>query len=156
MADLALQYGYLGLFFVSLLAATLVAAPSDVMAMSMPQFGYNPWLVGFVATAGGFLGNLLNYGIGRYGAKFFLARYLESDSDDHREQKWLGRAERLYERYGVWTLLLSGTPFVGDPLTTVAGGFGVNLAVFSVLVIIGKLIKFALLLGATDLVVGWF
>lgn len=155
MVEFAMQYGYLGLFFFSFVAATLVAAPSDVMAMGMPSLGFDPVTVVLVATAGGYLGNLVNYAVGRYGAKFILSRWV-ADDDDEGENKWQRRAERLYERYGVWSLLLSGTPFIGDPLTTVAGGFGVHLGTFSVLVIIGKLVKFALLLGATDAVIGLF
>ncbi len=156
LSDLALEYGYVGLFLFSLFAATLIAAPADVLAMSMPGLGFNPWWVGIVATAGGFVGNLVNYAVGKYGARFVVTRVLQPDEDDDNEQKWMRRAERLYERYGVWSLLISGAPFVGDPITTVAGAFRVNLWVFSALVIIGKLAKFALLLGATDLVRGWF
>jgi membrane protein YqaA with SNARE-associated domain len=148
MIDLAMQYGYFGLFLLSFLAATLIAAPSDVLAMGMPTAGFDPIIVILVATAGGYLGNLVNYAVGRYGAKFFLSRWVGDGQSD--EKGWRQRAERLYERYGVWTLLFSGTPFIGDPLTTVAGGFGVSLLTFSVLVIIGKLVKFALLLGVTD------
>jgi membrane protein YqaA with SNARE-associated domain len=146
MLELASEYGYLGLFALSFVAATLIAAPSDVLAMAMPSLGYEAVIVALVATAGGYLGNLVNYGIGYYGAGFILSRFVS----DERQSKWGQRAERVYERYGVWSLLLSGTPFIGDPLTTVAGGFRVNLMVFSALVIIGKLIKFALLLGAVD------
>lgn len=155
MVDFAMQYGYLGLFVFSFVAATLIAAPSDVMAMGMPSAGFDPVWVALVATAGGYFGNLVNYAVGRYGAKFFVSRWV-ADDDDDSANRWRQRAERLYERYGVWSLLLSGTPFVGDPLTTVAGGFGVNLVTFSALVIAGKLVKFALLLGVTDVVLGLF
>ncbi len=164
MEQFALQYGYAGLFLFSFIASTLVAAPADVMAMAMPQFGYNPWLVGLVASVGGYLGNLVNYGIGKYGATFLLTRFFQrreptdsADSDEVKEtDRWLERAEQLYDRYGVWSLLFSGTPFIGDPLTTVAGAFRVNLWVFTVLVLLGKFAKFALLLGATDAVVQFF
>jgi membrane protein YqaA with SNARE-associated domain len=151
MVELALDWGYAGLFVLSFVAATLIAAPSDVLAMAMPPVGFNPVWVALVATLGGYLGNLVNYAVGRYGAKFVLGRWVDYDPDADADSMQK-RAERLYDRYGVWTLLLSGTPFIGDPLTTVAGGFGVRLWVFSVLVIIGKLAKFALLLGAVDVV----
>ena len=158
MEQIALQYGYFGLFVMSFVAATLIAAPSDVVAMSMPQFGYNPVWVALVATLGGYLGNLVNYGVGKYGAAFVLARFFpdtvsnSNNEDDESDNRWMGRAQRLYERYGVWSLLLSGTPFIGDPLTTVAGAFNVNLLTFSALVLVGKVAKFALLLGAVDVV----
>lgn len=149
MEQVALEYGYVGLFIISVLASTLIAAPADVVAMAMPSLGYHPVWVGAVATLGGYLGNVVNYVVGKYGAAFVLTRFFEPDDDD---QPWLDRAERIYRRYGVWSLLLSGLPFIGDPLTTVAGIFRVNIIVFTVMVIVGKVLKFALLLGA----VGYF
>jgi len=152
MVDYALQFGYVGLFVMSFVAATLIAAPSDVLAAAMPQFGYDPVWVIVIASVGGFLGNLLNYYIGKFGGDFFFARIVGIDEDS----RWMKRAERFYSRYGVWTLLLSGTPFIGDPLTTVAGAFEVRLWVFSVLVMVGKLAKFALLLSSTDAILRFF
>jgi membrane protein YqaA with SNARE-associated domain len=163
MLETAMNYGYWGLFAVSLLSATLITAPSDVMAMAMPPAGFDPVWVALVATAGGYLGNLVNYAVGRYGTKFFRQKLLQNKTDappdespspnpkTADENSWQARAEYLYDRYGVFSLLLSGVPFIGDPLTVIAGGFRVNLVVFSILVIIGKLVKFALLLGLIDL-----
>lgn len=163
MQQLALEYGYVGLFVFSFVAATLITAPSDALAAAMPQLGYNPVHVLWVATLGGVLGNLINYAIGRYGYQAVMARFVgkkgkEKENDESsanaeqndKADKWAQRAENLYTRYGVWTLLLSGLPFIGDPLTTVAGAFRVKLWVFIVLVLIGKIVKFVLLLGAVD------
>lgn len=150
----ASDYGYWGLFVFSFVASTLIAAPADVMAMAMPQLGFHPVGVALVGTLGGYLGNVVNYFVGRYGASFFLTRYVQQD--DEQEGHWFQRAESLYDRYGVWTLLLSGAPFIGDPLTTVAGAFKVRWWVFTALVVVGKLLKFVLLLGATDLVMGFY
>jgi membrane protein YqaA with SNARE-associated domain len=152
MVDFALQFGYMGLFVFSFIAATLIAAPSDALAIAMPQFGYNPIWVVVVASLGGFFGNLLNYFIGKYGSDFLFARFGNFDEDS----QWMKRAERFYQRYGVWTLLLSGTPFIGDPLTTVAGAFEVRLWAFCTLVLVGKVVKFVLLLGSTDAIVRFF
>ncbi|MEL6150386.1 MAG: YqaA family protein [Chloroflexota bacterium] len=157
MEQIALEYGYVGLFIISFIAATLIAAPSDVLAAIMPQLGYDPIRVFAVAATAGMLGNLINYYIGRYGYDFVLTRFFMNRDDDDQKQntpdRWMKRAEQVYERYGVWTLLLSGTPFIGDPLTTVAGAFRVNLWVFFVLVFIGKVWKYALMLGGVEVVV---
>lgn len=147
--QLALEFGYVGLFVLSFVAATLIAAPADVVAMAMPPLGYHPVWVGVVATAGGYLGNLVNYMVGKYGAAFVLARFVQPGEG---EQRWIERARRIYEQYGVWSLLMSGLPFIGDPLTTVAGMFRVQLVAFTVIVVAAKVVKFAVLLGA----VGYF
>jgi membrane protein YqaA with SNARE-associated domain len=158
MEQFATDYGYIGLFIISFIAATLIAAPSDVLAAIMPQMGYDPVNVFLVAASAGILGNLLNYYIGRYGYTFFLTRFFKANPEKQtrRTDRWLNHAENFYERYGVWTLLLSGTPFIGDPLTTVAGAFRVNLFIFIVLVMIGKIIKFTIMLGGVDLIVKMF
>lgn len=146
MADLALQYGYLGLFVLSFVAATIIAAPSDILAMAMPSLGYNVWWVGVAATIGGFLGNVVNYAMGRYGTQFVLGRWFSADTDS----SWYERARALFQKYGVYSLLLSGLPFIGDPITIVAGAFQVNRWTFVVLVLSAKIAKFAVLLGVVS------
>lgn len=143
MVTWALGAGYVGLFALSFVAATLVAAPSDVVAMAMVAGGLSAWGVGAVATVGGLLGNMVNYAVGRYGAAFFASRWVDAEAGG----LWRARAERVYERYGVYSLLLSGLPFIGDPLTVVGGVFRVRWTVFVGLVLLGKVVKFALLLG---------
>ena len=56
MQELALEYGYIGLFVFSVVASTLVSAPADVIAITMPQYGYNPYIIVLVATVGGYIG----------------------------------------------------------------------------------------------------
>jgi membrane protein YqaA with SNARE-associated domain len=62
-----------------------------------------------------------------------------------RDRRWfpvkpaaLERAGRWYHRYGRWTLLLSWTPVIGDPLTMVAGVMREPLRSFLVIVAIAK------------------
>lgn len=144
MMDWVLDLGYLGLFLLSFVASTLIAAPSDVVAMTMPTLGYSAWWVGVVALAGGMLGGMVNYAMGRYGAAFLLARFFP---EAQKENRWYARAERLYQRYGVYSLLLVGLPFIGDPMSAVAGVFKVRFVSFLVLTFIGRAVKFMVLLG---------
>lgn len=148
MVEWALGLGYWGLFALSFVAATLIAAPSDLVAMGMVSMDYHPVWIGVVATVGGFLGNIVNYAVGRYGAAFFAARWIDTDEDS----VWRQRAEQLYQRFGVYSLLLSGLPFIGDPLTVIGGVFRVRWWVFTGLVLAGKVIKFSVLLGGMS----WF
>jgi len=66
----------------------------------------------------------------------------------------LDRAERIYHRWGVWTLLLSWVPVVGDPLTLVAGVLKTPKRVFLALVIAAKLGRYLVVLGAINLWTG--
>jgi membrane protein YqaA with SNARE-associated domain len=54
------------------------------------------------------------------------------------KQRALERAEGWYRRFGRWTLLLSWTPVVGDPLTMIAGVLREPLWSFLLIVGIAK------------------
>ena len=57
------------------------------------------------------------------------------------------RAARMFERYGLWSLLFAWVPVVGDPLTVVAGALRVPFLPFLVLVAIGKVARYMAILG---------
>ena len=58
------------------------------------------------------------------------------------------RAQAWFARYGVWSLLLSWVPIVGDPLTLVAGIMRVPIERFLVFVTLGKVLRYALIVLA--------
>lgn len=147
--DLILQFGYFGLFLISFLSATLVPLASEVFVVAMPALGYNPWLILISATAGSFLGSLTNYYVGKMGTDFILGRYVKIN-----EKTWQ-RAEGFYERWGAATLFFSWVPFIGDPLTVVAGAFHINLRVFTFWVLLGKTLRYLVLLGIANRVINY-
>ena len=49
------------------------------------------------------------------------------------------RATRWFQKIGVWSLLLSWTPIIGDPITLAAGIFGVRFTLFLALVSVAKI-----------------
>lgn len=124
---------YLVLFSVSFLAATVVPAQSElILAGMLLSGGYNTVLLVVVATAGNTLGSCVNW---------LLGRFLES----FRNKRWfpvsparLARAEAWYRKWGLWSLLLSWAPVIGDGLTIVAGVLRVPLLPFILLVVIAK------------------
>jgi len=85
-----------------------------------------------VATLGNSLGAVTTYLIGSFGSDYLTGRLLRlSDRDLHR-------ARTVYRRFGVWSLLLSWVPVVGDPLCLVAGALRTSLPLFLVLVPLGR------------------
>ncbi|WP_340161855.1 YqaA family protein [uncultured Hoeflea sp.] len=130
MTDLA-AYG--SLFLAALLAATLIPAQSESVLGGLVVLGEQP-VVALVAVAslGNILGSVLNWLIGR-------------GVENFRDRKWfpasqaqLERAQRQYQRFGYWSLLLAWVPVIGDPLTLVAGIMREPLWRFLILVSIGK------------------
>ena len=89
-----------------------------------------------VATVGNSLGALTTYAIGVWGGPWLIERVLRVDPS-RREQ-----AEQFYARYGVWSLLLSWVPVIGDPLCLVGGLMRVPLFHYSILVTIGKYVRY--------------
>lgn len=134
---------YLGLFFTAFIAATLLPAQSELLLSGMALSGrYDPALLLLSATAGNTLGSMVNWLLGR-GIERFRDRPWFPFKPDAIE-----RAERSYARWGIWSLLLSWAPFIGDALTLAAGLLRTPLHVFLPLVIIAKGGRYVVLLWA--------
>jgi len=147
--EIILQFGYFGLFVISFLSATILPLATEVFVVAMPALGYNPWLILIFATAGSFLGSLTNYYVGKKGTDFVLGRYIQIN-----EKTWR-RAEQFYERWGAITLFFSWIPFIGDPLTIVAGAFHVSLRLFTFWVLLGKSLRYLVLLGIANGIINY-
>ncbi|HFQ88635.1 MAG TPA: DedA family protein [Desulfobulbus sp.] len=137
--EILLQYGYPALFLLSFLAATVIPLGSEWLLLAMLLKGADPVLAVAVATAGNTLGACTTYWIGIKGGPFLVGRVLRPGDRE------LARARRLYDRYGSWSLLFSWLPVVGDPLCLVGGVLGVRPVKFVVLVLVGKLARYAAL-----------
>jgi membrane protein YqaA with SNARE-associated domain len=137
MHDWLTAYGLLSLFLLSFLASTLIPLGSEWLLVAMILARHDPVQVVAVATAGNYLGALSSYGIGLYGGEFLKVRVLRLDEAATR------KAEKLYRRFGSYSLLLSWLPVVGDPLCLVGGVLRVHLLRFSLLVFSGKLARYA-------------
>ncbi len=130
----------LALFFSALLAATILPFSSEVFLYALLQ-GEEGWtattlLTIAVATLGNVLGACINWWLGKELLRFRHQRWFYFDD------RQIARAEAWFQRYGVWTLLLSWVPVVGDPLTLIAGFLRVRFALFLLLVATGKLARY--------------
>ena len=133
--------GYLGLFLVAFLAATLLPAYSEVLFVGLLAAGYDPWALWAWATAGNTLGAAVNWLLGRY-----LLHYQDRSWFPFKPDT-LGLAQGWFQRYGVWSLLLSWAPIVGDSLTFIAGLMGVRFSLFLLLTALGKGARYAMMVG---------
>jgi len=135
---------YVVLFFAAFIAATLLPAQSEAVLVGLLLAGDHPALaLVVVAGIGNVLGSLVNYLLGCASLRF-------------RERRWfpaspaaLDRASRWYARYGRWSLLLSWAPFIGDPLTVVAGLLREPLWSFLLLVTLAKFGRYAIIAAVT-------
>lgn len=132
---------YIGLFASAFLAATVVPAYSEVVLAGLLASGLDPLALWAWASAGNTLGSAVNWVLGRYLLRFQDRRWFPFQQDN------LGMAQRWFQKYGVWSLLLAWLPVGGDALTFIAGIMRVNFVLFFTLTAIGKATRYAILLG---------
>ncbi|WP_198078973.1 YqaA family protein [Acinetobacter calcoaceticus] len=124
---------YFLLFISAFGAATLLPLQSEAVLVTLLLKGqYSALLLISIATLGNVLGSCVNWWLG-----------LKIEQFKHRKwfpvsEKRLQQAQSFYHKYGFYSLLLSWTPIIGDPITLVAGLFKEKFWRFLGIVIIAK------------------
>lgn len=124
---------YFLLFISAFGAATLLPLQSEAVLVTLLLKGqYSALLLISIATLGNVLGSCVNWWLG-----------LKIEQFRHRKwfpvsEKRLQQAQSFYHKYGFYSLLLSWTPIIGDPITLVAGLFKENFWRFLCIVLIAK------------------
>ena len=133
------------LFVASFLAATLLPAQSELILVGLAARGEHG-LASLLATAsvGNTLGSVLNWLLGWHLLRFRDRRWFPVKGASYE------RARSWFMKYGVWTLLLAWAPIVGDALTVVAGALRVSLSVFLALVVVGKTVRYVVLIALSQ------
>ena len=134
--EILAEYGYLGLFLASFLAATILPFSSEVVLGYLLSHDFSPYMTVFVATMGNVLGSVVNYGLGLLGSKIFLNKLLGISFLE------IEKAENRFKKYGIFSLLFAWVPVIGDPLTVAAGILKVKFVLFLFLVTMGKFLRY--------------
>ena len=133
-----------GLFITALAAATVLPLQSEAVLVALLLRGeIVPWLLVAVASTGNVLGSVVNWGLGRGIERFRSRRWFPAS------EAALERAQRGYQRYGKWSLLLSWVPIIGDPLTVIAGVLREPFITFVLLVTVAKVGRYLMLTALT-------
>lgn len=131
------EYGYLGLFLASFLAATILPVASEIFLTAMFHYGYEPLACLAVATAGNSMGAWLNYGIGYLGNPNWLRKL---GAKPEKIEQWKVKIQR----YGSWMALLCWLPFIGDIIGIGLGFFRVPWLPTFLLITVGKFVRYAI------------
>ena len=129
---LVLEYHLVVLFLISFAAATILPLGSEWLFIALVAANQSAAGLLLVATVGNTLGGITLWFMGRGMTSWYVRRTAG------REARGLRRAEQWFQHYGVWSLLLSWVPIVGDPLCLVAGSLRIRLSLFCILVATGK------------------
>ena len=135
---------YISLFLSAFFAATIFPAQSELVLLYLLQDRSNSVIfLLLVATVGNVLGAVVNYGLGYYVHRFKDRRWFPASPQQ------LEKAQRAYARWGRYSLLASWVPFIGDPITVVAGVLRDRFTVFLALVTVAKAGRYLFLAALT-------
>ena len=131
MFEFSPEAGLWGLFASAFVSATILPGSSEVVLVGLlAKYPAPFWAAIAVATIGNTLGGVSSY---------YLGRLLPNKAE--------GRAIAWAKRYGVWSLLFSWLPVVGDALCVAAGWLRFNAWMCSLALAVGKLIRYLLVAG---------
>ena len=138
-----------GLALSAFLAATFLPGTTEVVLLGLVAAAdIEPWLLITVASFFNVLGSGVNYAMGWYLERFRGSRLMPVS------EKRLAQAQRWFQRYGVWSLLMSWVPFVGDAFPLVAGLMRANPWIAFPLIAIGKTARFVAIVAGAEGVFG--
>ena len=129
-----------GLFLSAFLAATLIPAQSELgLGYLVVNTDYSTVLLVTVASLGNTTGATINWFIGQGVARSIV----RSEKIKASTRYWT--VINWYKKYGKWTLLLSWAPFIGDPITIIAGILKVPLKTFLLIVAVAKTSRYVII-----------
>ena len=122
------------------MVATIIPFGSEVYFITLLSLEkYNHFILFLVASVGNVLGSLFNWICGFY-INFFIKK-----SWFPINNKMIDRGNKLFIKYGKWSLLISWFPLIGDPITFAAGTLRYPIIPFLVLVSIGKVGRYLII-----------
>ncbi|MEK9612399.1 MAG: hypothetical protein VW080_00555 [Flavobacteriaceae bacterium] len=137
------EWGYLGLFLASFLAATILPMSSEIVLSLLIANHYNLAMCLGVATLGNWLGGMTSYGLGRLGKWGFLHKYFKITRKKIRSFK------TKIDRYGSIMAFFCWLPILGDPLAVGLGFFKTKITSVAFWMFWGKLIRYGVWGGIT-------
>lgn len=132
---------YLFIFWVSFLSATVLPLGSEGLLLYYANdVNLSVFYLWLWASLGNTLGGLTNWFLGLYLVRFEHKKWFPVTPKTRQ------KAERFFNKYGVWSLLFTWLPFVGDGIALVSGVLRTPIWYFLPLVLIGKAARYALIL----------
>lgn len=135
------DWGYVGLFVSAFVAGSVVPFSSEAVMVVLIEMGLDPIGCLVAATAGNTLGGMTCYWIGRAGRREWITRYLRVSDEK------LARAERFLAGCGAMMGFFAFLPYVGEAIAVVLGLMRSNTSLTAVSMFLGKLLRYAAILG---------
>lgn len=125
-----------GLFISAFISSTIAPGGSEaVLAYMVASAHYQVWLIVAVATIGNTLGAITTWGLGLLAAKKFPATTVLSANKQ--------KALNVVKEKGIWTLLFTWLPVIGDALCFAGGWLKLPFFQACSIILLGKLGRYA-------------
>jgi membrane protein YqaA with SNARE-associated domain len=134
--DFLIEYGYIGVFIASFLAATILPFSSEVVLTGVLMTSASYWPCMVAATTGNFLGGMTCYWLGMAGKTEWIEKYLRLNT---------GKLERVQNRIknkGSWIGFFVFLPGIGDFIAVALGFLRVNAWVVAISMFAGKALRY--------------
>ena len=146
------EYGILGLFINSLLSATAIPLPTEILTSALLIGGENPILVGIVLIIGSTLGGILNYFVGFGGNKLFN-KFKKNENKNKKEIEDEKKGNKLLDKFGWGAIFFAAwIPVIGDLILISAGIKKLKFTKFLGFMIAGKIVKTIVVVSGLELV----
>jgi membrane protein YqaA with SNARE-associated domain len=134
-------YGGLALFVLAFCESSFFPIPPDALliALCMANPPGSFWYA-VLCSLGSVLGGILGYGLGRFGGRPLLERWVSA--------KRIQLVQRYFQRWDVWAVAVAGfTPIPYKVFTISAGAFLLNLLRFIIASLVSRSARFFLVAG---------
>lgn len=131
-----IDYGYIGVFIASFLAATILPFSSEVILAGVLLSGGDYWACMVAATIGNVLGGMTCYWLGKIGKIEWIQKYLKIDITKLlKVQSWI-------KSKGNWVGIFTFLPAVGDLIAVALGFLRTNAWSVLFYMFIGKALRY--------------
>ncbi len=134
-------YGGLALFVLAFCESSFFPIPPDALliALCMANPPGSFWYAA-ICSLGSVLGGILGYGLGRFGGRPLLERWVSAER--------VQLVQRYYQRWDVWAVAVAGfTPIPYKVFTISAGAFFLNIIRFIIASLLSRSARFFLVAG---------
>lgn len=147
MLDGFVEYGYIGLFIASFLAATILPFGSEFVFVTLIALGLDPWTCTIVATVGNWLGGMTNYYLGKLGKIEWIEKYLKIP------EKKIDKIQDFLKGKGASMAFFSFLPVVGDIIAVALGFMRANVWIVNISMLFGKFARYVAIMYGVNWII---
>jgi len=137
LQEILLQWGYVGLFVGTFLAATILPFSSEILVTGLLYMGADALMVFIIATIGNWLGSVSTYYLGWLGKWEWIEKWFKVTPEKLEKQ------QSNISKYGSLLSFFVWLPLIGDISSLALGFYKVSPVRCILFMLMGKATRFA-------------